>query len=72
MVFLWLPKVLLKIDGRKISDDGQIELRGHELIQHRHPSAQTVVGRSVSGQEVKLRLPSGKLYDFHGLIHDSS
>lgn len=28
--------VLLKIDGRKISDDGQIELRGHELIQHRY------------------------------------
>ena len=25
----------MKIDGRTISDDGQIELRGHELIQHR-------------------------------------
>jgi hypothetical protein len=47
MVFLWLPKVLLKIDGRKISDDGQIELRGHELIQHRHRSAKPLDGRSV-------------------------
>ena len=28
-------EVLMKIDGRTISDDGQIELRGHELIQHR-------------------------------------
>merc|ERR1712039_966307 len=28
--------VLTQIDGRKISDDGQILLRGNELIQHRY------------------------------------
>eukprot|EP00429_Kryptoperidinium_foliaceum_P082652 CAMPEP_0176220130 /NCGR_PEP_ID=MMETSP0121_2-20121125/19064_1 /TAXON_ID=160619 /ORGANISM="Kryptoperidinium foliaceum, Strain CCMP 1326" /LENGTH=548 /DNA_ID=CAMNT_0017559311 /DNA_START=64 /DNA_END=1710 /DNA_ORIENTATION=+ len=28
--------VLTKIDGRRISDDGQIQLRGSELIQHRY------------------------------------
>eukprot|EP00913_Durusdinium_trenchii_P020346 g19114.t1 len=33
---LKVSDVLMKIDGRTISDDGQIELRGHELIQHRY------------------------------------
>ena len=42
----------MKIDGRTISDDGQIELRGHELIQHRrHRAARTARVRHRGGAE---------------------
>jgi len=33
---LQIGDVLTMIDGRRISDDGQISLRGNELIQHRY------------------------------------
>ena len=36
----------MKIDGRTISDDGQIELRGHELIQHRPGGPGVEVGEA--------------------------
>jgi len=38
--------VLTRIDGRSISDDGQISLRGNELIQHRYLLRNKRIGES--------------------------
>lgn len=45
---LQVSDVLMKIDGRRISDDGQIELRGHELIQHRYLLRNKGIGDTTS------------------------
>lgn len=59
--------VLIKIDGRQISDDGQISLRGNELIQHRYLLRNKQIGEKTvftvfrDGQEVEC--PAVELHD---------
>lgn len=59
--------VLTKIDGRSVSDDGQISLRGSELIQHRYLLRNKGIGQQTvftvfrDGQQVEC--PAVELTD---------
>eukprot|EP00933_Yihiella_yeosuensis_P054253 TRINITY_DN5264_c0_g1_i8.p1 TRINITY_DN5264_c0_g1~~TRINITY_DN5264_c0_g1_i8.p1 ORF type:complete len:545 (+),score=90.46 TRINITY_DN5264_c0_g1_i8:160-1794(+) len=59
--------VLTKIDGRQISDDGQIRLRGDELIQHRYLLRGKRIGEptvfTVFREGVEVECPPVELHD---------
>jgi len=58
---LQVSDVLTSIDGRRISDDGQITLRGNELIQHRYLLRNKSIGEPTvftvyrNGEQVELK-----------------
>jgi len=59
--------VLTKIDGRRVSDDGQVTLRGDELIQHRYLLRGKRVGEptvfTVFRDGIEVEAPSLNLKD---------